>query len=92
MPTHPTSVIRSTLDQDWSRDPEAILVRGYFGNPFIDQFPGAGPSPAPFAFKALLIEGIVYMPDPSTRGLEPSSARHWIACPEQPPVGARTRP
>lgn len=84
-------IIRSSLDQDWSQDLEAVLVRGYFGQPFINQFPGAGPSPIPFSFKALSIRGTIYMPDPSTRG-EERSRRHWIPCPVQPPAGALVKP
>lgn len=90
-PSIERSIIRSSLDQDWSKDPEARLVRGYFGQSFIDQFPGAGPSPTPFSFRVLLVKGVVYMPDPSTRD-EDRSHRHWIPCPVQPPSSSLVMP
>ncbi len=78
----------SVIDADFEKNPAARLVKGFWGQPWIDQFSGAGPSPAEFAFKIILVNGRAFMPDPATRGLEAAKTRSWIPCPIQPPAEA----
>ena len=52
------------LDGEFGKQDGAIFVTGFFGNAWIDQFAGAGPSSTIFKFKAIQIDGIVFIPDP----------------------------
>ena len=88
MPTITPVVIRSSWDRDFNADPDAVFVTGYFGEPHINQFFGAGPSRTPYSFKALRIDGVIFQPDPNTRHSDDPRTRRWIPCRHQPPPEA----
>jgi hypothetical protein len=58
------AIIADLRDTEFEHQPGACRVEGFWGEPWIDQFAGAGPSPAKFSFKALAVDGIIYIPDP----------------------------
>ena len=77
---------RSSHDDDWNKDPEAVLVSGGYGQPHMEGFPGYGPTPAEMQFKALLIDGIAYQPD-RRQERPPHAQRHtrrWVPIRPQP--------
>ena len=78
-------IIASVIDSDWARIPAAMYVTGNYGEPHIDQFSGAGPSSSAYSFKALVVDGVCYIPDPHTRGIDKPESRRWVIAPVQPP-------
>jgi len=50
------------IDEDFKKTEGAIYVKGYCSDPWMSQFSGVGYSPAPFKMKAILRDGIVYIP------------------------------
>ncbi len=83
------TIIADLTDKTFSQQPGAVLVYGSFGQPYMDQFPGVGPSPRPFSMMAIEKDGIVYIPDPDVpRHLRIKSSRLMIAAKHQPPAGA----
>jgi hypothetical protein len=70
----------------------AAFVTGVWGDPWVDQFNGAGPSSAKYQFKAAVFDGVVYVPDPAYLNHTPKNMRDWANCPMvrarvQPPTG-----
>lgn len=59
------ALIADLRDTEFEHQPGACRIEGFWGEPWIDQFAGAGPSPAKFSFKALVVDGIIYIPDPA---------------------------
>jgi hypothetical protein len=43
----------------------AVFVIGHWGDSWIDQFAGAGPSSVPYSFKAIMVDGLVFIPEPA---------------------------
>ena len=75
-------IFASSLDDDFYGNPHRVHVCGYWGDPVLSQFSGAGPSPAEMSFKALVVDGIVYQPDPNQdRKAQP---RRWVPMRRQP--------
>ena len=63
----------------------ACYVTGYWGFPWIDQFPGAGPSPSLFKFKAVERDGVIYIPmSKRLRGDCPPEAVPMVVAEVQP--------
>lgn len=78
-----TIVFANMDDQIFSINPAARFITGVFGDPVINQFAGAGPSKHPFKFKALLINGTYYIPDPM-EALKPRVFRNYSNYPFVP--------
>lgn len=85
------AIVASVIDSDWKANPSAVYVCGSYGEPHVDQFSGCGPSTALYKFKALLVDGVVYIPNPDTRGDDRPEARQWVKAPVQPPSYAVRR-
>ena len=79
-------VIASVQDDEWRNDARARLVVGYFGEKHMAQFSGCGPSAAEYSFKTILVDGVIYIPDPRTRDTDSPASRHWIPANPQPPA------
>jgi len=79
-------IVASVIDDEWKLNAAAVFVTGFYGEKHMDQFSGCGPSATQYKFKALSVDGTVYIPDPSTRGLDRATARQWVPAPVQPPA------
>ena len=75
-------------DGFWDKNPAAVYVCGVYGENHMNQFSGCGPSTAPYKFKALSVDGIIYIPNPHTRDTDKAQARQWVKAPVQPPAYA----
>lgn len=76
-------------DKDFTTQPNAVFVVGNWGDNWINQFAGTGPSSHQFKFKALLVDGIVYIPDPAYATRTPKRNRNYA---NYPMVKARHQP
>ncbi len=76
-------------DATFSNQPGAIFVSGASGEPYIDQFVGVGYSTTPYKMKALLVDGIVYIPSESYANKTCKRNRNYSA---YPMVRARIQP
>ncbi|MCP4567936.1 MAG: hypothetical protein GY841_10190 [FCB group bacterium] len=76
-------------DEQFKSNPNAIFVCGNYAEPFMSQFPGCGYSATPYAMKALLIDGIVWIPDPRYIRNTPKRERDYS---NYPMVVARVQP
>lgn len=86
------NITASIQDDDFYNNPQAVYVTGYFGDPWLAEYGGVGPSPAPYSMKALMVDGIVYRPVPvwQTPELTPPM-RRWVPIAAQPDA-AHVRP
>lgn len=80
-------------DSNFHNTPGAVYITGYFGEPHMDQFEGVGYSQAPYKMKAIVVDGIVYIPDPVYSRKYHKSQRDYSNYPMvracvQPPVYA----
>lgn len=64
-------------DDLFAQVPGACYVRGYNGQRYMDQFDGVGPSPVEYEMKAILRDGVFYIPAPTygDPGLGPNGWR-----------------
>ena len=83
------TIIADITDENFKKDPRAILVKGFYWQDHIAQFSGSGYSSAEFKFKALMIDGVVYIPNQETHHTERDlKAREMIVARYQPPADA----
>jgi hypothetical protein len=87
------ALIADLRDTEFEHQPGACYIQGHWGDTWINQFAGAGPSQAKFSFKALAVDGIIYIPDPGYAIRTPKSQRDYAHYPMarahiQPPVSA----
>ena len=81
--------IEEPVDDDGFRKvPGARYVTGHYGEAHMDQFSGCGPSDVKYSFKAILRDGIVYIPDPDDPRdwHSETTLRFWVPAPVQPPT------
>lgn len=76
-------------DEKFNLNPQAVLVTGMYTDPWMSDFPGVSYSPAPFSMKAILVDGIVWMPDPAYTQKVRKSQRDFA---NYPMVQARVQP
>ena len=89
------------IDEEFKKIDGAIYVKGYCSDPWMSQFSGVGYSPVPFKMKAILRDGIVYIPGkrPKRKRIKPGmtfvelmaqcreeSYIEWIEARIQPPA------
>ena len=83
------TIMADITDENFQKDPRAILVKGYYWQDHIAQFGGSGYSPAEYKFKALMVDGVVYIPNQETRRAERKpEAREMVVARHQPPKEA----
>ena len=51
-------------DTQFKNNPNAVLIKGMYSEPYMHQFEGVGYSQTPFQMKAIMVDGVVYIPDP----------------------------
>ena len=66
----PHSVTVNIRDGEFENEQGACYVRGYYGEPFMDQFSGVGISDNVYRMKAVYRDGIFYI-------LNPNLCREW---------------
>jgi hypothetical protein len=55
----------NSYDPVFKQEDGACYVKGYWSDSWMGQFSGVGYSSAPFKMKAIMRDGIVYIPDPN---------------------------
>jgi hypothetical protein len=76
-------------DVQFRKVPGAVLVTGFYGDPWISQYPGSGYSAHEFKFKGLMVDGVLYIPDPDYTTSRDKSKRDYA---HYPMVRARHQP
>jgi hypothetical protein len=70
-------------DATFAQQAGAVYVTGMWGNEWIDQFPGAGPSSTPYKFKAILDNGTLWIPSRMYAAMTPKERRDYSNYPMQ---------
>lgn len=70
-------------DATFSQQAGAVYVTGMWGNEWIDQFAGAGPSRTAYKFKAILDNGTLWIPSCMYTAMTPKEQRDYSNYPMQ---------
>jgi len=84
-------LVADLRDRKFEADPRAVYVVGPYGVPYMDQFNGVGPSRAPYRMKAMLVDGVVYIPERHIGRLSDYSSVKMVRAQYQPPKRAVKR-